>query len=101
MTARKPVHVEPTDWVKIIQAISTGIVMVMVAYFGVKQKQMGESVEKVRAQTDGSVTASKLAIAISAESLAESTKKPEHKKIADEARAAYETQLQIQKRSEN
>ncbi len=97
---RKPTH-EPTDWVKIINAVCTGVVMIMMAYFSVKQKNMGDMVDKVKKQTDGNVTADKLERAINAEALAEATKKPEHRKIADDARAAYETQLDIQKRSEH
>ncbi len=92
MTARKPSPNPATDWVKIIQAIATGITMIMMAWFSVKQKTIGETVDQVKHQTDGTLTAAKLAVAISAETTATVTKNPEDIKTAKEARAAYDAQ---------
>lgn len=100
MTARKAPHHPPTDWVRIINAIFAGVVMVMMTYFSVRQHTIGNTVEQVKKQTDGARTASLLAVAISARSLAVATKSPDDEKTALEAEAAYRTQLEIQRKSE-
>lgn len=99
MTARKTSH-EPTDWVKIINALGTVILTIMMAYFGVTQRVMKETVQQVKEQTDGNTTAHLLAIAISARALAVETNLPEHVKRAEEAESAWKTQAANQLRSE-
>lgn len=100
MTARKQ-SIKPTDWVPVIREVGLVIIMVMSGYSIYIGHQNKETVQKIQVQTDGQQEALKLAVAISAESLALSTGLPEHKKKAEEARAAYERHEQIQKEANN
>lgn len=95
-----PLVAEPIDWVRIIQTFAAAIVFVMTSWVALTVNRVEAKVDKVRIQTDGVVTASKKAIAISAEGLAVATKNPKDIKIAEEAWEAYEAQLLIQQSAE-
>lgn len=90
MTARKP---SPSAWIPVIREIGLVVIMCMSGYSIYIGHQNRETVEKIESQTDGTLTAAKLAVAISAETTAAVTKDPKHVKMAEEARAAYEFQL--------
>lgn len=96
------------DWGVIINAISLGIVMVLTAWVKLgfrdnrrDQARLQKTLNRVQIQTDGAITAAKLAVAISAKNLALVTKLPRDEKVAREAEAAHAAQVEIQARAEN
>lgn len=121
-----PLIREPVDWLRIIQALTVAICTVITTWGAIAASRAAtagkvaadeavqtrivaasevasvkETVQQIQVQTDGTLTAAKLSVALSAEALANATKKPDHLKTAEEARAAYEAQLENQKKADN
>lgn len=106
MTAKQIIR-HPIDYVAIIQAIVVGVIMILTTWTNLQVKTVSETAERtekvvavIKKQTDGSVTASLKALAISAENLAVATKTKEKIKAAEEAWQAYTDRVRVQEEAE-
>lgn len=91
---------DAASWRSLIKEIGVVACVIITTYGAIIGTKNRETVKQISAQTDGTMTAAKLEVAILAEFLAKETGKPEYQKKAEEARAAYETQRRNQENAE-